>query len=252
MHTFCTFRYPPPLSQKGQEESQPIRVTNKAMESMLFCIVHSIEFQSPLQPTMPRVTSWQESSGTSNAGDDEAYVRPVENYSSLLGNVSYVSRSKHNFSLIISLRNAVEAARAIPIPANKNQVHFELRVRLLRRSRSWLWHNSRPLVEWIFRMVKTSEEFNFAAAGSDVRVRQQNNALQCTPPAASDTAARGSMGETYGSFQEEGVVYSNDPEQVRSVLRFILKHSYEAIDLNTYADFRSGELVFDVSVQEVS
>ncbi|RNF04646.1 hypothetical protein TraAM80_04941 [Trypanosoma rangeli] len=246
MHTFYTIRYPPPNSQKGTEESQPIRVTNKAMESLLFCIVHSIEFQSPLQPTRFHL-------GPSNKDpvpEGEAYVRPEENSSTLLGNVTYVSRSKHNPSVLASLHAAVEAARAIPIPEKSSQVPFELRVRLLRRHRGWLWHDSRPLLEWVFRMTKTREEFSFAAGRGDTGGRPYSH----TPPFA--TIARAKAGRAAGGvgpnrMQEEGLVCSNDPEQIRHVLQFILKHSYDAIDLNTYADFRSGELVFDVSVQEV-
>ncbi|RNF24695.1 uncharacterized protein Tco025E_02375 [Trypanosoma conorhini] len=248
MHTFYTIRYPPPNSQKGAEESQPIRVTNKAMESLLFCIVHSIEFQSPLQPSKPQGGS----SGKDAVPEDEAYVRPVESSSALLGNVTYVSRSKHNPSVLASLHAAVEAARAIPIPEKSSQVPFELRVRLLRRHRGWLWHDSRPLVEWVFRMTKTREEFSFPAARSEAGGRP------CPPaPSFATTAhanvvrAAGGGGGGPSRIQEEGLVCSNDPEQIRHVLHFILRHSYDAIDLNTYADFRSGELVFDVSVQGV-
>ncbi|EAN95671.1 hypothetical protein C3747_25g167 [Trypanosoma cruzi] len=251
MHTFYTIRYPPPNSQKGGEDSQPIRVTNKAMESLLFCIVHSIEFQSPLQPSRPQLGSSIGSSGKDSITDDEAYVRPVENSSMLLGNVTYVSRSKHKPSVLASLHTAVEAARAIQIPEKSSQVPFELRVRLLRRHRGWLWHDSRPLVEWVFRMAKTREEFSFSTTHGDASERPRPRTSPRATNAHANVVRATGGGGVHSRSREDGLVCSNDPEQIRQVLQFILKHSYDAIDLNTYADFRSGELIFDVSVQEV-
>lgn len=251
MRTFCAFRYPPTTPQKGQDEDQPIRVTNKAMESLLFCIVYSIEFQSPLRPSKSSSTSPQGTLADGGGMDDDAYVRPVENTSLLLGGVSYVSRSAHNPSLLVPLRRAVETARAIPIPENSTQVHFELRVRVLRRQRNWLWNNSRPLVEWVFRMVKTSEEFNFAATHGETDTWSRHHVSLHAATTACTAAMPACRDENHRHTKGDGIVYSNDPGQIRRVLQFILHKSYEAIDRNTYADFESGELLFDISVQEV-
>ncbi|KAH9577527.1 hypothetical protein LSM04_007681 [Trypanosoma melophagium] len=261
MHSFYTIRYPSSTSAKGTSDGQPIRVTNKAMESLLFCIVHSIEFQSPLQPLKPHLTSTS-STGSKPTSSHEEYVIPVVNSSLLLGNVTYVARAEHNPTLLISLRRAVEAACAIRIPEKKNQIPFELRVRLLRRQRGWLWYESRPLVEWVFRMMKTREEFSFPASSSSTSTnyqQQQQNQTELSERAQQKSALhipsrRNSAGAVVSQnrMQKEGIVYSNDPSQIRGVLQFILKHSYEAIDLNSYSDFRSGELIFDVSVQEVA
>ncbi|ORC93531.1 uncharacterized protein TM35_000014080 [Trypanosoma theileri] len=254
MHTFYTIRYPSSTAAKGIGDGLPIRVTNKAMESLLFCIVHSIEFQSPLQPLKPHLSSTNSTNSKNNSSNEEEYVVPVVNTSLLLGNVTYVARSDHNQTLLISLRKAVDAACAIPIPEKKNQVPFELRVRLLRRQRGWLWHESRPLVEWVFRMIKTREEFSFPSSHTDSSEQQQRQGQgqqqRLMPHLSSKKTSAFAGSQT--RIQEEGIVYSNDPNQIRSVLQFILKHSYEAIDLNSYSDFRSGELIFDVSVQEVS
>ncbi|KEG13134.1 hypothetical protein DQ04_01191020 [Trypanosoma grayi] len=248
MHTFYTIRFPPPAPQRGLVEYQPIRVTNKAMESLLFCIVHTIEFQSPLQPIKQQVPSPGGTSGKGSGSRNEEYVSPVVSSSTLLGNVTYVARNEHNPSVLVSLRSAVEAARAIQIPEKSNEVPFELRVRLLRRQRGWFWCELRPLVEWVFRMIKTREELSFPAVHSDATERARQKSLPGTAPVRRTSASKGGQGRV----QEEGIVYSNDPGQIRQVLKFIVKKSYEDIELNTYADFRSGELVFDISVQEVS
>ncbi|CCD16496.1 unnamed protein product [Trypanosoma congolense IL3000] len=256
MHTFYTVRYPPP---KGNADCQPIRVTDKAMESMLFCIVHTIEFQCPVQCQSIRPTSSRRTAlpfgkeGGDGSKDEkrntdapEKYVCPVENTSSLLGNVTYVACAEHNPSVLASLQVAVDEARAIAIPEGKQYVSFELCVRLRHSQRRWLWDESRPLVEWVFRMVKTREKLSPPAAFDNCSWKQQRpqGAEMGTP--AAHRCSEGSRTTT-----DEGAVCSNDPTQIRDVLQFILKHSYDSIDLNTFSDFKSGELVFDIFVRKI-
>ncbi|SCU67089.1 uncharacterized protein TEOVI_000467600 [Trypanosoma equiperdum] len=230
MHPFYTIRYPP---SKGSNESQPILVTDTAIEPLFFCIVYSIEFQCPVQTTESRTANSRSSSfpfgGRASGGGgkreaNELHVCPVENTSKLLGNVTYVSCLDHNPTLLASLQTAVDAARAIPIPEDEQKVPLQLCVRLLHKQTRWLWEESRPLVEWTFKIVKT-RGLSYAAV----------------PEASSGASARNTNVE---------FVHASGPAQIREVLQFILKHSYEAIDLNTFSDFKSGELVFEVFVDQ--
>ncbi|KAH8607451.1 hypothetical protein ERJ75_001419200 [Trypanosoma vivax] len=175
---------------------------------------------------------------------DDEYVQPVLISSALLGNVTYVSCLDHDPNLSMLLSEAVRKACDIFIPENRQAMPFELRVRLLRLQQGWLFSSTRPIVEWVFEMLKVRENFSAVAAhdGRESRPERTHGCASAETPHA----------ETGGVTKEGEIERPNDPRQIREVLQFILDHSYKAIELNTFSDLKCGELVFDISVHKCS
>ncbi|AIN97613.1 hypothetical protein LPMP_201190 [Leishmania panamensis] len=129
-----------------------------------------------------------------------------------------------------------------------DEIGLMLSVRLLSKEVTrWRMAHERPLAEWRFPIIRTSNE-------RMIRPRTQSSALVGT---AGSAAADGTESNRRDNRRESGtrsfaseLTLVNDPEQVHQVLEFILKSSYQTTSMETFTDFTSGELVFDAHVQE--
>ncbi|TPP40037.1 hypothetical protein CGC21_25955 [Leishmania donovani] len=130
----------------------------------------------------------------------------------------------------------------------RDEVGMVLSVRLLSKEVTrWRMAHERPLAEWRFPIIRTSNE-------RLIRPRTQNSVAT---GAAGSAAVDGTEANRH-DYRGEGGARSvpaeltlvNDPAQVHHVLEFILKSSYQTTSMETFTDFTSGELVFDAHVQE--
>ncbi|CCW66611.1 unnamed protein product [Phytomonas sp. Hart1] len=116
------------------------------------------------------------------------------------------------------------------------EVGLEISIRLSVNEVRWHVPQTRPLAEWTFLVIQTSDE---------------NTVLQM---------AKGTTLEDNDGMDEAGgqrvvssggnLMFINDPSQVEDVIHFISKTFYETISMETFSDFTSGELVFDVQTQK--
>ncbi|GET92208.1 hypothetical protein, conserved [Leishmania tarentolae] len=130
----------------------------------------------------------------------------------------------------------------------RDEVGMVLSVRLLSKEVTrWRMAHERPLAEWRFPIIRTSNE-------RMIRPRVQPSV---STGAASSVAADSTERNRHNFRGECGrrsvpaeLTLVNDPAQVHHVLEFILKSSYQTTSMETFTDFTSGELVFDAHVQE--
>lgn len=163
------------------------------------------------------------------------------------------------------------------------EIGMELSVRLLSREERWRMTYERPLAEWTFPIIRTKDEDVIMYLGTPGSTPNKPSSrgewrslgaasMSCfdgcaayssahhewTTPALTYDDGSGSMGFTRantagvdaGSVAPPDFIFVNDATQVNDVLYFILKTFYESINLETFADFTSGELVFDAHVAE--
>ncbi|KPI86452.1 hypothetical protein ABL78_4483 [Leptomonas seymouri] len=128
-----------------------------------------------------------------------------------------------------------------------DEVGLMLSVRLSSKVMRWRIAYERPLAEWRFPIIRTSNERMM------IRPRMQSHSL------ASPVASGVDGGFAAQDMREAGMdggsaahdfILANDAAQMHQVLEFILKTSYDTTSMETFTDFTSGELVFDAHVQE--
>ncbi|KPA82171.1 hypothetical protein ABB37_03300 [Leptomonas pyrrhocoris] len=129
-----------------------------------------------------------------------------------------------------------------------DEVGLVLSVRLSSKEVTrWRITHERPLVEWRFPIIRTSNE--------RMMMRPRSQSPTFTSAAASSAgagfASRDSreLGVDGGSAAHDFIMV-NDAAQMHQVLEFILKTSYQTSSMETFTDFTSGELVFDAHVHE--
>lgn len=256
------YKHPPP-------KVPPVRVTEIAIEPLLHCIARTIEFQLAIaQPDSPSGTSTSASSPTTALSSPSLQsIRPVIYQSSILGGVEYVACETINPSLAEALKKAVDAAKSFPIGSNAAAAQFRLRLRVSRTTttKSFFMTKSQKLnvVEWEIKIVKTREEYTRMPSSSIPSSNNYNNNNTTTVPNSSsanlsNTASRfdfqttpnnNSMAST-GTLRDGSmtVVYSNDPQQVRELLKCLLTHCFASVDAEWYKDLLLGELTYEMDV----
>ncbi|KAG5493890.1 hypothetical protein JKF63_01722 [Porcisia hertigi] len=129
----------------------------------------------------------------------------------------------------------------------RDELGMVLSVRLLSKVTRWRMAHERPLAEWRFPIIRTSNE-------RMIRSRTQSSAIG---GAGGSTAANSNAASRRDSRREGGarsvageLTLVNDPAQVHQVLEFVLRSSYQTTSMETFTDFTCGELVFDAHVQE--
>ncbi|KAG5493127.1 hypothetical protein GH5_01864 [Leishmania sp. Ghana 2012 LV757] len=131
----------------------------------------------------------------------------------------------------------------------RDEVGMLLSVRLLSKEVTrWRMAHERPLAEWRFPIIRTSNER---------MIRPVTQSPAVTGTASGGAAADGNPNNRRDYRREGGppsvaaeLTLVNDPAQVHQVLEFILRSSYQTTSMETFTDFTSGELVFDAHVQE--
>lgn len=143
-----------------------------------------------------------------------------------------------------------------------DEVGMVLSVRLLSKEITrWRVTHERPLAEWNFPIIRTSSEnlvCHFPRRDLRSGVASVDSRPPMIPPFPGEfdvedprsATASASSAVNYGSNSSCGdLIMVNDGTQIHHLLEFILKSSYQSISLETFTDFTSGELLFDVQVK---
>ena len=223
---------------------QPIRITEEALEPLLYCLAHSIEFQRALN----------------------ADVQPVEVNSGTLG-LTYSACMSHHKSLVEALPAALDRVRGLPMSVGSGEsagTLFIFRVRVSKVTMSsrlggWMTSkNSTTIEEW---------EFTVLMQKNDVLVRRKGGASSSPQPSSGafagnpsitskvftpDNASTSSDSRFASPLPNDSdLTFCNDPRQIRDAVNFIINKSFEAIDTCFARDFASAsELSFEISVDE--
>ena len=260
-----------PVYKHPPSKVAPIRVTEVAIEPLLHAIARTIEFQLSIsnnpggESSTPNNNNNTAAAASSPVVDLQALrsIRPVFHQSSILGGVEYVACETINPSLGDALKKAVDAAKSFPIGSGASSAQFRLRIRVSRTTTTKSFFGMSKtqrlnVVEWEIKIVKTKEEYTRMASGGHSALM-----MPSTANLASTTATSSRLGDTastpttqqnlqYNSsaMLREGtttnssitVVYSNDPQQVRELLKSLLTNCFASVDAEWYKDLMLGEL----------
>lgn len=236
------FEYPHDNSHR------PLRVTDGGIEPLFFTLSQTIELVLGLHcaPSVPAASHAPFASPTATPPLD---IAPL-GVSLALGGVSFpVIHNDHSPSLLETVQKAVETARKAPFPRDRDEVRLQLRIRICRcvkeRTMFGLLTNEKKtlLVEFVYKIIKTRREFtnvpvvlsteqstpvsnasfpqgSNASASSAIAFASATNASFSTSPA----------GGGGGSQANHRIIYSNDPEEVRSALDDTLMYCFNALN----------------------
>ncbi|CCW60568.1 unnamed protein product [Phytomonas sp. EM1] len=140
-----------------------------------------------------------------------------------------------------SARSSGGKAAGPALRLHPGEVGLELSIRLSVNEVRWHVSQTRPLAEWTFMVIQTSDEST---------VIQTPKGWGGEASWEVNEGAEEAGGERSPSGGGGGLMFINDPSQVEDVIQFISKTFYDTINMETFSDFISGELVFDVQAQK--